>query len=885
VIQSGSTLAHYEILSALGKGGMGEVWRARDTKLGREVAIKTLPAEFAMDVDRLARFKREARLLASLNHPNIAAIYGFEEDGGTHFLVMEVVEGDTLAQRVGRGAIPIEESLRYAARIADALSFAHDRGVIHRDLKPANIKFTADDQVKVLDFGLAKAFDPENSEAPAANSPAISMNATQQGVILGTAAYMAPEQARGKPVDKRADIWAFAVVLYEMVTGRRLFAGEDLTDTLASVVKVEPDLSEAPRRLHRLFRRCLEKDPKRRLRDIGDVWELLEDDTAASGGQRPAMRQTVAAGVVSLIAASVVLGIGLWLFTAAEPDNRPLIRFDVDLGEDVSLSLNDTVPIALSADGTRLAYVASLRDGVRRLFTRRLDQAEATVLPGTEGANGPFFSPDGQSLGFQAGDEIRRVAVEGGAVLTIAEGLPQRASAVWGEDGFIVIGGFLGAGLFRVPESGGELTVLTPSLDEDVAFQVPQFLPGGNQVLFTVVPEITSGSRTNRAEVLSLDDGERKVVLEGATNAQYLPSGHLVYQTNGAAYAIAFDLEALEARGNAVPVIENVSFNSGMGISMFAASDNGMAVFHRGGSNTVTVEWLDAAGNREPVIETADDYFELRLSPEADRIAFGDGLRAAVYDLVRGVTMPLTFEPGLYVHPTWAPSGEHILFLALSGPDELGMYSARADGGGQPELLTGLPARAFPNSISPDGRYLAVDSGELRVVPLEENAGSLRALAQEAQVVVAPFNIGSPRFSPDGRWLAYLTDETGRRELSVSAFPLALTGISSRIRISDDGGFQPVWSRNANQLYYQPDEQPGGPIMVVDYRIEGDRFVADRPRVWVEDPVGQLWDMAPDGRALLTVPVESEAGDDDHHLVFMQNFLDEVRRRVPIDPQ
>jgi hypothetical protein len=516
-----------------------------------------------------------------------------------------------------------------------------------------------------------------------------------------------------------------------------------------------------------------------------------------------------------------------------------------------------------------------------------LDQEEATEISGTEGASGPFFSPDGRSLGFQVGDEIRKVPVEGGAVLMIAEGLPDRAEAAWGEDGYIVIGG-IGDGLLRVPDSGGESILLTPLGDEGLAFQVPQILPGGNHVLFTVVTAIGSGSQTNRAEVLTIGDGVRKVVLEGATNARYLTTGHLVYQSNGTAFVIGFDLEALETRGTPEALIEDISYNAGAGISMFAASDNGTVVFHRGnffGDNPVTIEWMDALGNREPVIETADEYYELRLSNDAGRIAFGGGQRVWVHELERESTIPLTFEPGLYIVPTWTPSGDHVLFRALSGPDELGLYSARGDGVGQPQLLSANGLVVNPaNSVSPDGRFLALPAGgNLLIIPLEEDADSLRAGEPEAPVTVSQSLFSSPRFSPDGRWLAYLTDETGRWELSVSEFPLSLTGEGARIPISNNGGFQPVWSKTSNQLYYQVSEQFGVPIMVVDYRVEGDRFIAERPRVWVENPIGRLWDMAPDGRALLTVPSDPESIDDDHHLVFIQNFLDEVLRRVSVE--
>jgi len=721
------------------------------------------------------------------------------------------------------------------------------------------------------------------------------MQATQQGMILGTAAYMSPEQAKGRTVDKRADVWAFGCVLYEMLTGRQSFGKSDVTESLAAVISLPPEWSTLPVNLHpRLLEaveRCLEKPLAKRYQDIGDVKIDIEKVLADPGGvivqpvaapvqaAPPSRLGWVAAAVFAV--AAIVLGIGSWQTSVSE--DRPLVRLNVDLGPGVRLAGNEDLPIAISPDGTRLAYVASVAGNPQRLFTRRLDQVEATELPGTDGARSPFFSTDGAWLGFHADNAVKKISVEGGTPLTVAEmAQSDFAESAWGEDGSIFTAGFI-FGLVQTSDAGGESTQLIPLVSEESSFRLPQILPGGNAVLFTVISELGVG--TNHVEVFSLDDGTRKTIVEGAMGARYLPTGHLVYFSDGTAFVTAFDLEALAMVGNPQPLINDVSYSSS-GISLLTVSDTGTVVFHSGRSGLEalkTVRWLDAAGNHEPIIETPGIYDLPRLSPEAGRFAFTDTRRALVYNLDRRSTTPLTFDLGLYVSPTWTPSGEHVLLGVLGGTVSRGIYLASADGGGQLRHILGDGSGInIPKSLTNDGRTLVYTTvGDVYTVSIDGDADSLSA-GEPERFLVSQSDDQTPRFSPDGGWIAYQSDESGRWEVSVRQFPHPATGDGARSAISNEGGVRPVWSPTTDELFYQVADQAGSPIMVVSYRIEGDRFIADRPRVWVADPVGLLEDMAPDGRALITVPAEGQTDDVDRHVVFLQNFFDEVTRRVPV---
>jgi serine/threonine-protein kinase len=851
------TIAHYRITSKLGEGGMGEVWRATDTKLGRDVAIKILPESFAQDADRLARFTREAQVLASLNHPNIAAIYGVEERA----LVMELVEGETL-----HGRLPLETALDYAKQVASALEAAHEKGIVHRDLKPANIKITPEGVVKVLDFGLAAMTQPAGSgSADASVSPTLTISPTRAGMILGTAGYMSPEQARGKPVDKRADIWAFGVVLYEMLAGGQLFIGETVSDTLAAVLTREPDWNRVPVEARRLLQRCLEKDPKRRLRDIGDIGLLLDEAPATPVTRAPGRLPWAVAGVFAIAAA-----IALWAPWHAGPGLQPLVRLDVDLGSDVSLGSPRGSDTVLSPDGTRLVYVSK-----SRLFTRRLDQRTATEMAGTEGAFAPFFSPDGQWVAFFTASELKKVFVQGGAALPLCNAL-RGSGGSWGVDGNIIVASGL-EGLSRISSAGGPATALT----ERAVHRWPQILPGGNAVLFTAfsVPDETDGANI---EVMSLKDRRRKILQQGGTFGRFVPSGHLVYLHRGTMFAAPLDLDRLEIHGTPVPVLEEVAYN-GFGSAQFDFSGTGTLVYRSGrASGQLTLQWLDGAGKAQPLPARPGNYQYPRLSPDGSRMALGLAGDIWVYELRRDTLTRLT--QGMAANnPVWTPDGRHIVFRGSAG-----MNWIRSDGSAKPQPLTQSKNLQFPISFSPNARWLAFSElgpeGVLGLwtAPVESDGRGLQAGKPEVFFAQAPFNIHNARFSPDGRWLAYSSNESATDQVYVRAFP----DRGGKWQISKDGGMYPIFSPNGRELFFRNlDNQ----VMVAAYTVKGDSFIAEKPQIWSATPMANLgalrnYDLAPDGKRIIAImPVESsEDQQARNHVTFLFNFFDELRRRVPV---
>jgi predicted Ser/Thr protein kinase len=866
-------IAHYRILSKLGEGGMGEVWRATDTKLGREVALKILPEAFATDVDRMARFEREAHVLASLNHPNIATIYGVEDRA----IVMELVEGPTLADRIAEGPIGFDEAIAIARQMGDALEAAHEKGVVHRDLKPANVKVTPQGRVKVLDFGLAKAMTEEVSTGNPSMSPTMTMRATVAGVILGTAAYMSPEQARGKAVDKRADIWSFGVVLYEMFTGRMLFHGETVSDTLAAVLTREPEWDRVPAKARRLLRKCLEKDPTVRLRDIGDAWELLEDASA------PALPQSklpwTVAGVTLLIAAGAV-----WFgWRATRPVERtlqPLVRLDVDLGRDVSLNLVAGPNVILSPNGTRLVY-----ESQHRLYTRRLDQPKAIELAGTEGAFSPFFSPDGQWVAFFAQGKLKKVSVEAGSPISLCDantGIPT-LSGSWGEDGNIIALLGLPGGLSRISSAGGgKPTPVTEAQNE--GHNWPQVLPGDKAVLFAAGRRF--GQR--RIDVLSFADGRRKTVLPAGNFARYLRSGHLMYLNQGDLFAVPFDLKGLEVRGAPVQVVAGVANNAVYGSAQFDISLNGTMVYQRGrvDSGLVTVHWLDAAGSTQALLAKPSGYQRPRLSPDGKRLALTiadeTGPDVWVYEWQRETPTRLTLD-GTSDGPVWTPDGRYVVFSRHGG--SRGIYWMRSDGVGKPQLLVQTNDLSYPSSFTAGQKRLAyyernsTSKFDLWTVSLESDSAGLRAGKPEF-FLQTPADERHQAFSPDGHWLAYSSDESGTFEVYVQA-----VSDKRRWRISNSGGMYPMWSRDSRELFFRTEEHQ---IMVAAYAVKGDSFQPEKPRIWSEKRlanVGQAatYDVAADGKRIVAIlPGVSAEQKADHHVIFLLNFFDELRRRVPV---
>ncbi len=843
-----------------------------------------------------SRFQREAKMLAALNHPNIATIYGLEQSGGTSYLVMELVSGETLQERVKRdGAIPIEEALAIAKQIAEALEAAHEKGIIHRDLKPANVKVTPEGKVKVLDFGLAKAFAGDTSTEDMGNSPTLSMAATMQGVILGTAAYMSPEQAKGKAVDKRTDIWAFGAVLYELLTGKPAFHGEDVGDILASVVKTEPAFDALPANISPsirvLLQRCLRKDRRQRTPDAATIRIEIEDAIAApkdSGAMQAAPASSskwlLAVGAVAAILA-VLFGFTTWgWWRATRPVERPLVRLDVDLGLDVSLGSARGADTILSPDGSRLVYVSQ-----GRLFTRRLDQPNATELSGTQGAYAPFFSPDGQWVAFFATGKLQKISVDGGSAIALCDTATAEGGS-WGEDGNIiaVLSGSGGV-LSRIPAAGGAPMPLTQLAQGDTTQRWPQILPGGKAVLFT---SNTSGAAFDGAniEVMSLANNQRKTLQRGGTFGRYLPAsngiGHLVYINKGTLFAVPFDPEKLEVLGTPSPVLQEVAYSTSNGSAQFDFSRNGTLVYRSGGAmqgNLVTVQWLDAAGKTQPLLAKPGGYQRPRVSPDGQRLALDDASDIWVYEARRDTMTRLTFGSGTNIAPVWSPDGRYVAFLGPGG----GVWSVRSDGASKAQPLIQGKDVLVPFSFTPDGKRLVynevnpVTAYDIWTVPIESDGTGLRAGKPES-FLQTPADERNPAFSPDGRWLAYSSNESGAYEVYVRAFP----DKGGKWQISNAGGAYPLWSSNGHELFFRNVDNR---IMVATYSATADSFVPDKPHVWSDKQLANFgivgtatYDLAPDGKRIAALmPVETAEGQKaQNDVIFLDNFSDEVRRRT-----
>jgi serine/threonine-protein kinase len=878
---------------------MGQVYRATDTTLSRQVAIKILPDAFAAHPERVARFEREAKTLASLNHPNIASIYGFEKSGGAYALVMELVEGDDLSQRIAKGAIPLDEALPIAKQIADALEAAQEQGIIHRDLKPANIKLRSDGTVKVLDFGLAKAMEPAAGSSPSLSmSPTITTPAmTRAGMILGTAAYMSPEQARGKTVDKRADIWAFGCVVYEMLTGQRAFKGEEISDVLAAVLRQDVDwsvLPAAPARLRRLLVRCLDRDPRTRLRDIGEARVEIDktlagvgDDAAApqttgtAAQSAPASTRTLPWAVAAaLVVVAAVMAFGWWRSTRpVEQALRPLVRLDVDLGPDVSLGSVAGANEIISPDGTRIVYVSK-----NRLFTRRLDQPNATELARTQGALAPFFSPDGQWIAFFAGTKLQKISVDGGSAIILCDA-PLGRGGSWNEDGNIIAALSGTAGLSRIPSAGGPPTPVTDLQNGELTHRWPQILPRGKAVLFTAHTATNGFDRAN-IEVMSLADHSRKTLVRGGTYSRYLPSGHLVYVNRGTLFAVPFDADRLEVHGTPAPVLDQIGYNAQLGSAQLDFSQTGTLIYRSGGAGggLLTVAWLDGAGKVQPLLAKPGAYVNPSLSPDGQRLAVevveGSGTDIWVYDWQRDTMTRLTFT-GTADGAVWSPDGRYIAFLAVGE----GLSVIRSDGSGKPQPLTQSKNRQLPRSFAPDGKRLVFfepasgTGNDLWTVPLESDNAGLRAGKPE---VFLQTQTNALAFSSDGRWMAYASNESGTDQVYVRAFP----DTGGKWQISNSGGTWPMWSRNGRELFF---ETLDNHVMVATYAVKGDSFAADKPRMWSEKQLGTSGgrknvDLAPDGKRIATLMlVETEEGQKaQSHVIFLENFVDDVRRKVPV---
>jgi Tol biopolymer transport system component len=883
-LSAGDKLGPYQIVAPLGAGGMGEVYRARDLRIGREVAVKVSAEQFT------ERSEREARAAAALNHPNICTIH----DVGPNYLVMELVEGEA-----PRGPLPLATALHYARQIGDALDAAHQKGIVHRDLKPANIKITTDGTVKVLDFGLAKMVSPDSGEPIGehlSNSPTMPIGATQAGMILGTAAYMAPEQARGKPVEKRADIWAFGVVLYELITGRRPFGpstvagslpaaasddGEDAASILAAVIQSEPRWDAVPASVRPLLESCLQKDPRKRLRDIGDAWKLV--------GAAPAMPSPVRSGAPGWIAAgllAIVAATALWAPWRSEspPPLREPMRFEVDAGADVMLpplASPTFSSIVISPDGTRVVYVGSVRGGPPKLLTRRLDQTAFTELAGTEGASQPFFSRDGQWVGFWSGDAVFKVAVEGGAATKLAD-LANMTGGDWNDAGDLIVGtGDSPSGVLRMSPTG----VVTPlvELAQDEWFHThPRVLPGARHVLFEVVTRSAPGSPT--IDVASLADRQRKTIVRGGGSPRYLESGHLLYANRSTLFAVPFDLERLEVRGAPVRMLDDVAFDTVAGGAQYDVSRTGIVVYRRypGDRSASTVQWAEPSGKSTPLLARAAVYETPRLSPDGQRIAITvkDGVNYDiwVYEPARDGMTRLTRGGTRAGNPVWTPDGQYVIFGLLGS----GIWWARADGGGQPQPLLATSGVQLPTGVSRDTKRLAYFQPappQIWTVTLAQDGGGLKAGTPTRFLTTKSVDVDA-MFSPDGRWLAYASTESGPFEVYVRAIGADGTAGTRRWLISNNGGTSPRWSADGRDLLYLA----GDRIMAVGYTASGESFEAGKPRVWAANVLTTGgFDPSPDGkRVAVSVPTSTAPANTEQSIVFILNFFEELRRRVPV---
>jgi Tol biopolymer transport system component len=862
----GLSIAHYCITSKLGEGGMGEVWRARDTKLNRDVAIKILPDAFANDPDRLARFTREAQVLASLNHPNIAAIYGVEERA----LVMELVEGETLPR-----ALSPETALNYARQIAEALEYAHERGVVHRDLKPANIKVTPEGKVKVLDFGLAVVAQT-SAGAPMDPMSTKSMDATLAGTVLGTPAYMSPEQARGQEVDRRTDIWAFGVVLYEILAGRPLFAASTTSDTLAAVLKTEPDLSAVPTATRSIIERCLRKDPRRRWRDIGDVRLTLEEGAPAAVLSSPVRSSSLPWTIAICVA--LAAAVACWLLWRRAISEERVITFQIAPPPGARFVLGSGGGSAISPDARTIAFSATAQ-GVPKLWIRPLNSLKAREVPGTEGAVFPFWSPDSRSLGFFAGGKMKRVDLSGGSPFVLANA-PTPRGGTWGGTGMIVFAPASFGSLEIVPADGGKVTSLT-TLDSaglETSHRWPQFLPGGRRLLYY---SMYSQPRLNAICLVNVDrPSVKNRLLESPTPAQYIPAhgrhpGVLVWLRGRALMARALDPDSGRFSGDILPVpgAEEVSLSNFY--AGFSTANDGTILFSTG-SELYRLTWFSRDGKPLAAVGPPDRFFDLRIAPDATRVAAlvnndSGGRDISIIDFARGIPTRLTSGDVALV-PVWSPDSRRISYSVANGTV---VYERNANGAGPRETLVESHYVIVVDDYSPDGRLLYEDLtggyGNLWLIPRNRATGERKVVPY----LRATANLSNAQFSPDGKWIAYTSDESGQPQIYVESYP---ANDEKKRQVSSDGGNFARWRRDGRELFYYA---PDGVLMAVSVRAADHGLELGSPAALFRlieppGPHAYPYDVALDGKRIMTLAPEYQ--DNSSILTVLMNWQAALHR-------
>jgi eukaryotic-like serine/threonine-protein kinase len=905
-LTNGTKLGPYEIVAPLGAGGMGVVFRARDTRLERTVAIKILPPHLSGDPVLRQRFEHEAKTISSLNHPHICVLYDVGRQDGIDFLVMEYVEGETLAARLEKGPLPLEQVLKYSVQIADALDKAHRSSVVHRDVKPGNIMLTKSG-VKLLDFGLAKAAVPLSTGNTLTVAATRAAPVTQAGTIVGTFQYMSPEQVEGKEVDGRSDIFSFGAVLYEMVTGRRAFQGKSNLSVASAVLEKDPEPISTlqpmtPPALDRAIRRCLAKDAEDRWQTARDL-ELELKWIAEAGSQAGVpvplashrkVRERLAWAAAAALAL-IAIALATVLVLRAPKPTQPM-RLNAEIGVDASLYNTMGSSAILSPDGTHLALVAAGSDQRRRIYVRPLDQLQATPLSGTENARDPFFSPDGHSLGFFADGKLKKISVEGGAAVTLSDA-PNDRGGSWGEDGTIVFTPDNRVALSRVSSAGGASQPLM-MLDKqagEATQRWPQVLPGGKAILFTsnATAGTLAGFEDSDIVVYSTVSGQRKTLQRGGFYARYLPSGHVVYMHEGTLFAVPFDLKRLEATSQPAPILEGAVTAPIFAGAQFSVSETGNLVYvaGRSGGQDLSIYWMDRAGKFAPLRETPGNYYNPAFSPDGKRLALDivDAKRRDIwaYEWERDALTRLTFAGEENSYPVWTPDGQRIVYSSREKGGTANLWWIRGDGAGDAQRLTESKSPQFAGSWRPDGKVLAFTQQNLdttldiMTLAIEGNEKSGWKPGEPKPFANSAFVESEPAFSVDGRWLAYMSNESGAYEAYVRPFP----GPGGKWQISTGGGVAPKWSRNGKELFYRT--LFGSKIMVVTYTASGDSFRADKPQLWspgqfTDRGATYNFDLHPDGKrfAVLKAPGPDQTAAV-NKVTFIFNFFDELRSKFP----